>query len=79
MDILEKNKDIINLLFFINLFILICSFFYFTRTVLIILCFINIILLFSHIVINKYSYIFNGLIVTNKIAKGLNSTLSKLN
>lgn len=78
IDLLEKSKDIIKVLFGIDILILIISIFYSAKWLLITSSLINVILLGSFLIIKKYSFMFGAMAQTQKISKGLNGILGKL-
>ena len=76
----QKNK-IVKVGFFTNLIFLAISIFYIFysyKPLLLYLSLINVILLGTYLIVVKYSALFAGLAVTNKIAKGLNMKLKEV-
>jgi hypothetical protein len=76
MDILRKNNEIVKVLFGLNVIAFIISLFYFKSNVFYITIIMNIILLGTNLIIDKYSVMFEGLLKVNKFAKKLNKQLS---
>jgi len=78
MKVNETNKKIISILFFLNVFFLLLSIFYISKLLIISFFLLNIILLGTNLIIRKYLFIFEGLLMTNKIARKLNNSLTNL-
>lgn len=78
MDILKTNKKILTYSLYINLFILVFSIFFFNKAVIFTNICVNLVLIGTHLIIERYSTLFYGLALTNKFAKNLNSKLEGL-
>lgn len=78
MNILKTNKKIIKIVLYLNISILILSIFYLKSWIIFTLLSINIILLFTNIIISKYHVIFYGLCGANKFAKTLKTAMGGL-
>lgn len=76
MKILEKNREIVKVLFFLNTLASIVSFFFFDKRIIFILLGINVLLLGTSMIIQKYSLMFEGIIKANSFARKLNERLS---
>lgn len=78
IDLLEKKNDIVKVLFVIDFFFLVMSFFYTAKLFIITIAIINVLLLGSFLIIKKYALFFGMISETNKMAKGLNGALGSL-
>jgi len=76
MKILEKNKEIIKVLFFLNALVSVISLFFFEKWMIFTLLIINVMLLGVSLIIHKYSFMLEGLIRANSFAKKLNDKLN---
>lgn len=68
-----SKKSIIQLLIWFNLIFIIVSIFYVNKSITLMITIINFISIGAFFVINKYSVIFEGLFLTNKLMKGVNN------
>lgn len=78
-DLLSRSKDIIKVLFFLDLGLLLLGIFQSSKSFLIISLVINLILLGSYLVIQKYYMFFEVMIQSQKLSKNLNAALGSLN
>lgn len=77
-SLLSRSKDIIKVLFFLDLILLIVSLFYVSKTFLIMSLLANVILTGSYLILQKYYMLFDMMITSSKISKSLNGALGKL-
>ncbi len=74
MNNVEKSKkSIIQVLIWFNLIFIIVSIFYVTKGITLMITIANFILIGTFFIINKFGVIFEGLFLTNKMFKGINS------
>lgn len=76
--LLSRSKDILKLLFFVDLVLFIISIFVLSKSFTIISLLVNVILIGSYQIIQKYHFVFDMMIGTKSMFKGLNKTLKKL-
>lgn len=79
MEIQKQINDIPAVQFWFNLIVLVVASFYRSTWFLIVAIGINALLSGTSWVMRKYWFIFEGLLVGNKLAKFLNNSLERLN
>ena len=77
--ILSKSKNVLKTLFLIDICFLILSLFTSNKSLLMTSLAINVLMIGSYLVLQKYYMIFEIMIQSQKISKSLNRTLNKLN
>jgi len=75
VNLITANNRIVRVLFVLNLISLLVYFIHFEKFLMIVLIILNLILLGTNILIEKYFYIFQGLLISNKLAKNLKEKL----
>jgi cell shape-determining protein MreC len=78
MNIQKTNKSTLKLTIIINLIFLVVGFFYVNKLIYISYSILNIVLLATYFIIEKYGYLFDSMSQTNIIAKNLNKQLGRL-
>lgn len=78
MNIQKTNKSTLKLTIIINLIFLVVGFFYVNKLIYISYSILNIVLLATYFIIEKYGYLFDAMSQTNIIAKNLNKQLGRL-
>ena len=76
--ILSRSKDILKVTFYLDLILLIASIFYSSKSFLITTLILNLILIGSYMIIQKYYMIFDLMIQGRRLAKALNGGLNFL-
>jgi hypothetical protein len=78
-EIIETNEKILPLLLVLNSLFLIVGLFYFNRSIFLLNCLLNIILLGTNLIIKKYAVFFQAYSKINGFANVLNNKLSTIN
>ena len=74
----KRKKEIIKVLLWFNVLFLIISIFYVSKSFSLLITLVNIMFLCTFLILEKYSPVFDGLIVSNKFSKGLNKVLGEV-
>ncbi len=78
VDLVKKKDDIITLLFWINVGSSLILTLFFNKTLFLFFAFINILCLGSFIILTKKGEVFENMMKSGKVAKGLNNKLEKV-
>jgi len=75
MNLQKRKNDIIKVQVWLNLIVLLISLFFLSTKLIISALILNILLSGTFMILLKYGFLFEGLIMTNKIAKTINNKL----